>query len=113
MTKIIGKKHLEKLKRKSKGNLPLGNAIDALIEVIEASNWHNKLEITKARTDADCIYEDFYFFDIKAQRTLILFEFDENAATIVWCGNHDAYETTFKNNKDSVKKWLSNNGFIE
>jgi hypothetical protein len=34
---IIGKKYLEKLKRKNQGNVPLGNAIDTLIDDLEAS----------------------------------------------------------------------------
>lgn len=110
---IIGKKHLEKLKRKNQGNVPLGNAIDNLINDIESSNWENRLELTKKRPDADFVYNDFYFFDIHVHRVLILIEFADGEATIVWCGSHDEYESTFRNNKSTIKKWLKNKGFIE
>jgi mRNA interferase HigB len=44
---------------------------------------------------------------------MILIEFeDDGEATIVWCGSHDEYETTFKNNKSTIKKWLNNQGLI-
>ena len=37
--RIIGKKQLEKLKRKNKGNTTLLNEIDKLIDDIEQNNW--------------------------------------------------------------------------
>jgi hypothetical protein len=47
------------------------------------------------------------------QLVMILIEFEDNGeATIVWCGSHDEYETTFKNNKSTIKKWLNNQGLI-
>lgn len=47
-------------------------------------------------------------------RTLILIEFDENGeATIVWTGTHKEYESTFKNNKKTIEKWLRHNDYIE
>lgn len=43
----------------------------------------------------------------------ILIEFEENGdATIVWAGNHDDYELTFKNNRKVIKKWLRDNNWI-
>ena len=42
---IIGIKHLEKLKRKNKGNNLLINAIDVLIADLEINNWKTKTEI--------------------------------------------------------------------
>ncbi len=56
---------------------------------------------------------DFIFFNINIHRTLVLIELDENGeATIVWVGTHQEYETTFKNNKNTIEKWLRNNGYI-
>lgn len=44
---------------------------------------------------------------------MILIEFeDDGEATIEWCGSHDDYETTFKNNKNTIKKWLTKQGLI-
>ena len=44
---------------------------------------------------------------------MILIEFEEDGeATIVWCGNHQEYERTFKNNKQVIKKWLKKNDWI-
>ena len=104
---IVGKKLLEKLKRKNKGNVPLVSEIDDLINTLENNEFKNQLEIIKIRPDADCVHNDgFYFFNLDVHRTLILIEFEDGEATIVWCGNHDEYENTFKNNKNTIKKWL-------
>ncbi len=44
---------------------------------------------------------------------MILIEFDEiGEATIVWCGSHDEYEVTFKNNKKTIERWLIKKGLI-
>ena len=37
---------------------------------------------------------------------MIVLAFEEDESTILWCGNHDKYELTFKNNKDTIRKWL-------
>ncbi|MBC7642681.1 MAG: type II toxin-antitoxin system HigB family toxin [Flavobacterium sp.] len=111
---IIGRKILEKLKRKNIGNVLLVFEIDALIKTIEENNFENQIELYKIRSDADCVHNDgFYFFNINIHRTLILIEFEENGeAKILWCGNHDEYENTFKNNKNTIKKWLKERGLI-
>ena len=111
---IVGKKILEKIKRKNKGNIPLIASIDALIKTLEENEFKNQSEIIKIRPDADCVHSDgFYFFNINIHRTMILIEFEENGeATIVWCGSHDEYENTFKNNKNTIKKWLKEREWI-
>ena len=110
---IVGKKLLEKLKRKNKGNVPLVSEIDDLINTLENNEFKNQLEIIKIRPDADCVHKDgFYFFNLDVHRTLILIEFEDGEATIVWCGNHDEYEKTFKNNKNTIKKWLKSKEWI-
>lgn len=113
--RLIGKKKLEKIKRKNIGNKQLGQAIDDLINDIEGSSWTNEEEMKAARNDADCVYNDgFYFFNINVHRTLILIEFDdEGEATIVWGGTHQEYETTFKNNKKTIEKWLRTYNYID
>ena len=112
--RLIGKKQLEKLKRKNKGNTPLVLEINNLIKDIEESNWKNQTELKAVRKDADCVHSDgFYFFNISIHRTLILIEFEEDGdASVVWVGNHQEYEKTFKNNKSAIKKWLKSNNWI-
>jgi mRNA-degrading endonuclease HigB of HigAB toxin-antitoxin module len=112
---IINKHILGKLIRKNRGNTKLLKAVNLLIDEIEKGNWNTPQELVKNRSDADCVYGgEFYFFDINIHRTLILIEFEENGeATIVWAGNHDDYELTFKNNRNVIKKWLRDNNWIK
>ncbi|QQY82989.1 type II toxin-antitoxin system HigB family toxin [Tamlana sp. s12] len=111
--RLINKKALEKLKRKNRGNVPLSNAIDKLINDIEGNTWTSQEGITKTRSDADCVHSDgFYFFNISIHRTMVLIEFDEGEASVVWTGTHQEYEKRFKNNKNTIKKWLKANDWI-
>ena len=111
--RLINKKILEKLKKKNRGNIPLSDAIDKLITDVEENEWKNQSELNLTRQDADCIHSDgFYFFDINIHRTMILIEFDDVEASVVWTGTHQEYETTFKNNKNTIKKWLNTNDWI-
>ena len=111
---IVGKKILEKLKRKNKGNIPLIASIESLIKTLEENEFTNQSDVLKIRPDADCVHSDgFYFFDIYSHRILLLIEFEENGgATIVWAGSHDEYEKTFRNNKNTIKKWLKEREWI-
>jgi mRNA interferase HigB len=112
--RLTGKKKLEKLKRKNIGNTKLVLEIERLIKDIEENNWNDVDELKESRPDADCVHSDgFYFFDINIHRTLILIEIDDGEATVAWVGTHDEYETTFKNNKDTIAKWLRTNDYIE
>ena len=113
--RLIGRKRLEKFRRKNRGNAQLSHAIDNLINEIENSHWTNEKELKKTRPDADCVHNDgFYFFDINVHRTLILIEIDhEGEATVIWTGTHQEYESTFKNNKITIKKWLKTNEYID
>jgi len=111
---IINKYILGKLIRKNRGNSKLIKSVQKLIDEIEMNNWKTPLELLDNRPDADCVYGgEFYFFNINIHRTLIMIEFEENGeATIVWAGNHDDYELTFKNNRKVIKKWLKANSWI-
>lgn len=112
---LIGKPKLLKLKRKNRGNAKLVKAIDELIKDIEDNSWVNDNEIKESRPDADCVHDDgFYFFDLNIHRTLILIEFDNaGEATVAWAGTHQEYEATFKNNKNTIRKWLRSNEYID
>lgn len=112
--RLVGKQILIKVKHKNKGNILLGDAIDDLIATIENKSWRSKADIMKDRPDADQVHHDgFYFFDINIHRTLILIEVGaDGEATIVWCGTHAEYNLNFKNNKATIKKWLSSKGWI-
>ena len=111
--RLTNKKILEKLKRKNRGNIPLTSAIDQLIKDIDENNWKNQTELNKTRKDADNVHSDgFYFFNINIHRTMILIEFDDNEATAVLVGTHQEYEATFKNNRNTIKKWLKSNDCV-
>ena len=45
--RLIGKKKLEKLRRKNKGNDSLSEAIDQLVKDIEENDWKNQVELGK------------------------------------------------------------------
>lgn len=111
---IVNKKVLEKLKRKNKGNASLATAIDELITELESHQFKTQAELVQVRPDADCVHSDgFYFLDIDVHRTLMLIEFDEDGEiTIVWAGTHQQYERIFKNNKDTIRKWLKQQEWI-
>ena len=112
--KLIRKDKLLKLKRKNQGNLKLTKAVNKLVEDIENSEWQDKLELIKSRPDADRVHsENFFFFDINIHRTLALIVFNEQCAEILWVGNHNEYDTTFKGNKKTIETWLRNHGKIK
>lgn len=111
--RLTNKKVLEKLKRKNRGNVSLAKAVDKLIKDINENDWINQTELNKIRQDADNVHTDgFYFFNINIHRTMILIEFDDSEATVVWGGTHQEYESTFKNNRNTIKKWLKSNDWI-
>jgi len=111
--RLTNKKILEKLKRKNRGNIPLIRAIDKLIKDIVENHWKDQNELNNTRVDADNVHSDgFYFFNINIHRTMILIEFEDSEATVVWAGTHQEYETTFKNNRNTIKKWLKSNDWI-
>ena len=104
--RLTNKKILEKLKRKSRGNIPLTKAIDKLIKDVGENDWKDQTELNETRQDADNVHSDgFYFFNINIHRTMILIEFSEKEATVVWAGTHQEYETVFK-----IIETLSKNG---
>lgn len=111
--RLTNKNILEKLKRKNRGNVPLILAIDKLINQINRHDWKDQAELHRIRPDADNVHsEGFYFFDIHIHRTMLLIEFSDKEATVVWAGTHQQYETTFKNNRKTIKKWLKSNDWI-
>lgn len=104
---------LKKLKKKQGGNVKLCKEIDLLLRDLREADWDTPEEMIKDRPDADKVHSDgFYFFDINIHRTMILIQFEENHATIVWTGSHDEYLKTFKNNKSTIEKWLRNRDYI-
>ncbi len=111
--KLYGIRILEKLKRKKRGNKQLARAINELVASIETESWNDPLELAKSRPDADCVHsKGFYFFNIRIHRTMIMIEFEDNIATVVWAGSHKEYEKTFKNNRDVIEKWLRDKNWI-
>ena len=111
---IANRSLLERFKRKNRGNIKLIKAIDQLILDIQENEWCSQLELKETRPDADCVHSDgFYFLNLNIYRTMVLIEFDENKRVrIIWTGNHQEYENIFKNNRNTIKKWLKNNDWI-
>lgn len=90
--RLTNKKILEKLKSKYKGNVPLAQAIDKLIKDLEENEWQDQSELNTTRPDADNVHsEGFYFFNIQVHRTMVLIEFGDYEATVVWAGTHQEY----------------------
>lgn len=105
--KLLFKHKLLKLQKKNRGNKLLIDEINILIKTIEDANWQNKYDILKSRVDADCVHNNgFYFFNISAHRCMVLIVFMENEASVIWTGSHKEYEREFKNNKNTIVKWL-------
>jgi hypothetical protein len=44
---------------------------------------------------------------------MIMVEFEQDRAIIVWAGSHNQYEKTFRNNKSVIEKWLRDNNWIK
>lgn len=102
--RLVNRKLLEKLKRKNAGSAALARAIDILIDDIKSNEWNSWEELKRYRPDADRVHSDgFYFFNLNIHRTMILIEFSEKEATVVWAGTHQEYERKFKNNKSTIK----------
>lgn len=111
--RLIGKPKLLKFQKKSIGNTALVKAINELIEELQKGQWENGEALSAARPDADLVHNDgFYFFNLRLHRTLVLIEFLEQEATVVWIGSHKEYETLFKNNKNTIARWLRANDYI-
>ena len=111
--RLIGKRLLVKYQKKHAGNVTLCRKIDILIKELEM-DWPSVDSFIQGRTDADEVHSDgLYFFDVFTHRTLILLEMDEEGeATVIWIGNHDDYERVFRNNKQTIQKWLKNRGYV-
>lgn len=111
---LFNRSLLERFKWKNKGNVKLIKSIDTLVDDILKSNWNSQIELKETRPDADCIHSDgFYFLNLNIHRTLVLIEFDVNKRVrIIWIGTHDEYVNIFKNNRNTIKKWLKYNGWI-
>jgi len=111
--RLINQKLLRKHLIKNRGNQKLKEAIEKLIKDFETNDWSNPSELIKSRNDADKIHsKGFYFFNLTDHRTMILVEFLDKDATIIWCGNHDKYESLFRNNKNTILKWLKSKNWI-
>ncbi len=104
---IHNKTKLTELKRKNLGNKRLIQAVNQLIEDLEGGSITSIDELIKLRKDADRVHsQGFYFFDLHIHRTLVLIQLIEGDATIVWTGTHQEYSKTFKNNTNTIEKWL-------
>jgi mRNA-degrading endonuclease HigB of HigAB toxin-antitoxin module len=111
---LIRKDKLLKLKLKHRGDIRLFTAIDLFMDDILKADWKNKNDIFRDRPDANCVHSDgFYFFDLSTYRTMVILFFDDQKVYVIWAGSHDEYDRTFKDNKQTIERWLRKNGLIE
>lgn len=112
---LIGKNKLIKFGKKARGNKILNQNIADIIKLIENKNNNCKdekefKELLKSY-DPDNVsrgYNAFFLNISKADRSLVVVEYDEieGEVDVLFVGTHDEYETTFKNNKDVIEKYL-------
>jgi mRNA interferase HigB len=105
---------LIKLRNKNLSNKRLVQAIDQLITDVESYSVNTFGQLLEIRKDADKVHNaGFYFFDIHLHRILILMELVDNSITVVWTGSHEEYVSKFKNNKNTIEKWLKSKRWID
>jgi hypothetical protein len=110
---IEGKKILIRLKDKNRGNAQLCRAIDQLILDCESANLNRIEDFKLLRSDAEKVHSGgFFFVNLHIHRTLLLLMIESKEVIVVWAGNHNEYERTFKNNKTSIEKWLRKNNLL-
>lgn len=59
---IVGRRLLEKLIIKNKGNVFLVKEVDDLIKTIEENDFANQAELNRIRPDADCVHKTVFTF---------------------------------------------------
>jgi hypothetical protein len=111
--KIGDKDVLIKLMSKNRSNKQLLQAINQLITDFEQNPITSTERLLELRKDADKVHaKGFYFFNLHTHRALIFIEFLQERARIAWVGNHQEYVSLFKNNKNTIEKWLRNKQWI-
>ena len=111
---LQGKAIVSRLKYKNRGNLKLFKAIDLLINDLENAELNTQDDFRMLRRDAEKVHnKGFYFLDITVHRVLILLLLEAKQVKIIWTGNHKEYERIFKNNKNSIEKWLKQNKLLQ
>ncbi|MCF2488198.1 type II toxin-antitoxin system HigB family toxin [Dyadobacter sp. CY347] len=111
--KLLGKHILSKLKKKNRGNTKLSDEIDRLVSDLESTRVQSDADFRAIRSDAEKVQNSgFYFLDIHIHRALLLLVIKDDEASIVWVGTHSEYERIFKNNKNSIEKWLRNKDLL-
>ncbi|MCK5824588.1 MAG: type II toxin-antitoxin system HigB family toxin [Ichthyobacteriaceae bacterium] len=68
------------------------------------------MNLIESRPDAGRVHSED---DINIHRTFAMIVFNEQFAEILWVGNHQEYDATFKGNKKTIENWLRNHGKIK
>lgn len=110
---IVNKHMLIKYKAKNLSNNRLIREIGILIDELENKQIMSSRDLIRIRKDADRIHSaDIYFLNLYVHRVMVKMEFDDGWAIILWIGSHEKYVATFKNNKDTIEKWLKANKIL-
>jgi mRNA-degrading endonuclease HigB of HigAB toxin-antitoxin module len=106
---LTGVKALDKFTR---NNATLKKAVDEFIQKVLAADWENDADVKVTFPDADRIFTEVYIFNLtRSDRTLAMVYFSEGELEIVWVGNHQDYERKLKNNKNTIRKFLRDQGY--
>ncbi len=106
---VIGRRTLDKY---AKNSTVLQQVINEFVGKVEKANWKNDADLKATFPDADRVFKNVYVFDLTgSDRTLTLVYFANGQVQIVWAGDHQAYERTLKNNKDTIRKFLKQKGY--
>ncbi|MBC5994025.1 type II toxin-antitoxin system HigB family toxin [Pontibacter cellulosilyticus] len=100
-----------KITKYVKNKHELAREFNAFVSKIKSSEWKSASDVKETFPDSDHIVGDVYIFNISSSRSMAMVYFKEQEVEIVWAGNHDDYETTFRNNTSTIKKFLKKKGF--
>jgi mRNA interferase HigB len=96
----------------AKKNMTLLGAVNEFVNAVQGATWNNDQDVKATFPNADRIFNNVYVFNITgADRSLALVFFKDGEVEIVWAGNHDEYDATLKNNKDTIRKFLRKKGY--
>jgi hypothetical protein len=110
---LVDKNILIRYRQKNIGNVKLSREIERLITDIESSDIRSPKDLLEIRKDADRVHSaEIYFLNLHFHRVLLMMEFQKNWAIVLWIGTHSKYVAIFKNNKDTIEKWLRTNKIL-
>jgi mRNA-degrading endonuclease HigB of HigAB toxin-antitoxin module len=100
-----------KITRYTRNRYEIAKHFDSFVGRIKNATWKTGADVRGTFPDADHIAGGAYIFNVLSSRSLAMVYFQDEEVEIVWVGNHDDYEATFRNNKRTIIKFLREKGF--